>query len=289
MIMPTHSLSIRNQCRLLEVNRSSYYYCPKEAFADSQLINLISEIHNKYPFYGYRKIHWYLTAMESITINSKKVQRLMKEAGIKAIFPGPRTSIPGKDGTIYDYLLKNLVIDRSNQVWAIDITYIKLPVGTVYLFALIDWRSRFIVAHKLVNTMESWHAIEAIEYALEHYGVPEICNADQGSQFTGSLWIDKLNEYQIKISHDGVGRCIDNVRIERFWRTIKYEDIYIQSYDNIVVARAGISNFVKYYNFERPHQRLGYKTPSAIYFEKKSQDLDKGLTPRGQAASPQDI
>lgn len=263
--MPKHSLSIVKQCELLDINRSSFYYCPKEAFDDSQIINLISEINQRFPYYGYRKIHWHLTTIDLILINRKKVQRLMKIAGIKAIFPGPKTSIPGREASVFPYLLKDLEINRANQVWAVDITYIKLPVGMVYLFALIDWRSRFIVAHKLVNTMEAIHAIETIDTALV-FAIPEICNADQGSQFTGSLWIDKLNEYNIRISHDGVGRCIDNVRIERFWRTIKYEDIFIQSYATLVSARQGIKAFIEHYNYHRPHQALGYKTPSELYF-----------------------
>ena len=183
---------------------------------------------------------------------------------IKAIFPGPRTSTRSDEGMVFPYLLKDLVISRANQVWSVDITYIKLPVGTVYLFALIDWYSRFVVAHKLVTTMEACHGIEVMELSLMR-GVPEICNADQGAQFTGHLWINTLLEHDIKISHDGVGRCIDNVKIERFWRTIKYEDIFIQSYDTVSVARKGIELFIEYYNYDRPHQALGYKTPAQLY------------------------
>lgn len=258
-------MSIIKQCKLLDISRSSFYYCPKEAFDDSKIINLISEINQHFPYYGYRKIHWHLTTIDLILINRKKVQRLMNIAGIKAIFPGPKTSIPGREAIVFPYLLKGLEINRANQVWAVDITYIKLPVGMVYLFALIDWQSRFIVSHNLVNTMEAIHAIETIEAALV-LATPEICNADQGSQFTGSLWIDKLNEHNIKISHDGVDRCIDNIRIERFWRTIKYEDIFIQSYTSLVAARQGIKAFIEHYNYHRPHQALGYKTPSELYF-----------------------
>ena len=260
----SHQLSIRKQCELLEIHRSNIYYCPKEAFEDSRIMNLISEINGKYPCYGYRKIHWYLVTKENLVINKKKVQRLMQEMNIKAIFPGPKTSVANKEDTVFPYLLAGLIIDRPNQVWAVDITYIKLPMGMVYLFALIDWNSRFIVAHKLVNTMEAIHGVETLENGLIH-GVPEICNADQGSQFTGSLWITKLQENNIRISHDGVGRCIDNIRIERFWRTIKYEDIFIKSYNSLGEAKRGIKEFINYYNNERPHQSLGYKTPSEMY------------------------
>lgn len=264
MVKKDHPLSMRQQCKLLDLNRSRVYYCPKTAFEDSKVINLISEINQDFPCYGYRKIHWVLTKQHFLIINQKKVRKLMKLLGIKAIFPGPRTSIPGMNASVYPYLLKDLLIERINQVWAIDITYIKLPVGMVYLFALIDWKSRFIVAHKLTNTMEAAHAIDTLELALIH-GTAEICNADQGSQFTGGLWVNKLTELGIKISHDGVGRCIDNIRIERFWRTIKYEDIFIKSYDNLVAAKAGIAKFIEYYNYQRPHQNLGYSTPASIY------------------------
>jgi len=255
---------VRQQCKLLGIHRSALYYCPKEDFFDSQIMNRMSEINHKFPWYGYRKIHWYLCVVDGYKINKKKVQRLMGLMSIKAIFPGPRTSTASDEGVVFPYLLKGLLINRANQVWSVDITYIKLPVGTVYLFALIDWYSRFVVAHKLVTTMEASHGIEVMELALIH-GVPEICNADQGAQFTGRLWISKLQEHDIKISHDGIGRCIDNVKIERFWRTIKYEDIFIQSYDTVAEARKGIELFIEYYNYDRPHQALGYKTPSQLY------------------------
>lgn len=228
-------------------------------------MNCISEIHQKFPYYGYRKIHWCLMQKYGYELNRKKVQRLMQEMAIKAIYPGPKTSIPSSEGSVFPYLLKGLEIIRVNQVWGVDITYIKLPVGTVYLFALIDWYSRFIVSHKLVNTMEACHGVEIIEAAII-YGIPEICNADQGSQFTGILWISKLNEYSIKISHDGVGRCIDNIKIERFWRTIKYEDIFINAYETLVAAKEGIKKFIEHYNYHRPHQALGYQTPSQLFF-----------------------
>lgn len=265
LVKPDHSLAIVRQCELLDIHRSGFYYCPKENFEDTMLINLIREIHDQFPYYGYRKIHWYLVNNESININRKRVQRLMTLGNIRAIYPRPKTSVPSSDGTVFPYLLKGLVINRPNQVWSIDITYIRLPCGMVYLFALIDWHSRFIVAHKLTNTMEACHGVEVLTIA-SLLAIPEICNADQGSQFTGKEWIDKLIEYGIKISHDGIGRCIDNIRIERFWRTMKYEDVFLQSYDSLPKAKIGIKAFIEHYNYERPHQALGYKTPAAIYF-----------------------
>ena len=276
MISSENPLSIRAQCILLGLNRSGVYYCPMEAFEETQLMNQISEINQRYPCYGYRKVHWYLLTHYGYLINRKKVQRLMKQMGIKAIFPGPKTSIPSDSGKVFPYLLKGLDINKPNQVWAIDITYIKLPVGMVYLFAIIDWHSRFIVSHRLVNTMEASHGVEALQEAFKK-AFPEICNADQGSQFTGALWIETLTQNGVKVSHDGVGRCIDNVRIERFWRTIKYEDIFIQSYETLGEARIGIKAFIEYYIHERPHQALGYKTPAEIYYNGQTKTIDSSL------------
>jgi putative transposase len=265
MLDAGHFLSLRGQCALLSISRSHHYYCPKENALESELMNCIHEIHQRYPALGYRKIHWHLRVEDGYAINRKRVQRLMQKMGIQALYCKPRTSIPSREGSVFPYLLCGLAIVRPNQVWSIDITYIKLPVGTVYLFALIDWYSRYIVAHILVNTMEACHGITVLEMALCK-AVAEICNADQGSQFTCPLWISRLQEAGIKISHDGVGRCIDNVRIERFWRTIKYEDVFLRSYDNLVEARKGIGEFIEYYNHQRPHQALDYARPAEVYF-----------------------
>lgn len=271
MVDKSHALSVRKQCEILGISRSCQYYCPRENAADSEIMNRISEINHTFPCYGYRRIHWYLCNKDGYKINRKKVQRLMKMMGIRAIFPGPRTSIPGTD-SVFPYLLKGLAIERPNQVWAVDITYIKLPVGMVYLFAIIDWHSRFIVGHILVNTMEAGHGVTVLKASFIN-GLPEICNSDQGSQFTCPLWLELLVLHGIKVSHDGVGRCIDNVRIERFWRTVKYENIFLQSYNNMTDARRGIKEFVDYYNHDRPHQSLGYKTPGQIYAQGKSGGL----------------
>lgn len=266
MVTPKHALSIRAQCKLLEIHRSGIYYCPKESFQDMQLMNRIDELHRDFPYYGYRKIHWCLMK-EGYLINRKKVLKLMKEMGIKAIYPRPKTSTSSSDERVFPYLLKGLEIDKPNQVWSVDITYIRLPVGMVYLFALIDWYSRFVVSHRLVNTMEAYHGVEAIQEAFQ-YGYPKICNADQGSQFTGAQWIHVLQENTIQISHDGIGRCIDNIRIERFWRTIKYEDVFLQAYESLGQAKRGIQAFIQHYNHKRPHQALNYQTPSMLYFGK---------------------
>ena len=195
----------------------------------------------------------------------------MQEIGLRAIYPGPRTSLRNREDSVYPYLLRGLKITRPNHVWAVDITYIRLPTGMVYLFALIDWASRFIVGWTLANSMTANHGVETLQKSLI-YGIPEICNADQGSQFTGTEWIQILQELNIQISHDGVGRCIDNVRIERFWRTIKYEDIHLKQYQTLKEARIGIGNFINHYNYQRPHQALNYDRPADVYFAKEAPD-----------------
>jgi putative transposase len=231
-------------------------------------MNLIVDIHARRPAYGYRKITVVLKK-KGRSINTKKVRRLMKIMGICSMLPKPRTSIPNRESAVYPYLLKGLSIDRPNQVWGVDITYIRLPVGMVYLFALIDWKSRYIVGWHLGVTMEACHAIKALEDGLK-IASPEICNADQGAQFTSEPWVACLASHGINVSHTGVGRCIDNVRIERFWWTIKFEDIHLSSYETVEELRAGIAEFIKYYNEERPHQALKYETPHDVYFGQTS-------------------
>jgi putative transposase len=231
---------------------------------EDTLCNLISEIYQRFPYYGYRKITAVLRH-EGLVVNRKRIQRLMQFMGLQAIYAKPNLSKPDKANSVYPYLLNGLAILRPNQVWSVDITYIKLPVGMTYLFALIDWYSRFIVGWRLANSMTADHALAVLDDALV-LGKPEICNADQGSQFTGSDWVNALKDCDIQISHDGVGRCIDNVRIERFWRTIKYEDVHLQQYQNLGEARAGIGKFIQHYNYHRPHQALVYDRPADFYY-----------------------
>lgn len=254
------------QCELLSIDRSHLYYQAHAKKDDTELINKINEIYAERPSLGYRKIYIKLRE-EGFLINKKKVQRIMNFLNIKSIAPRPNTSKSSKGygHQTYPYLLKKLLIYKPNQVWAVDITYIKLPTGMVYLFALIDWYSRYIVGWTISNSMCAEHAITAFEKGLK-YGKPEICNMDQGSQFTGDVWICFLNTHTVAISHDGIGRCLDNVRIERFWRTIKYEDINIKHYENIIDLKKGVAEFIEYYNNERPHQALQYKYPADVYF-----------------------
>lgn len=265
MINEKEKISVSHQCALLDIDRSYLYYQPTIQFDDTEVINRILELYAERPAYGYRKI-CVLLREEGFLITKKKVHKLMKILNIRSMAPGPNTSEPSKDNHGHPYLLKALCICRPNQVWAVDITYIKLPTGMVYLFALIDWHSRCIVGWTLATTMCAEHAVAVLRKAIAQYGIPDICNMDQGSQFTGAEWITELKLYGIRMSHDGVGRYLDNIRIERFWRTIKYEDINIKHYQNVVDLRKGIAAFIEYYNNERPHQALQYKRPSGVYF-----------------------
>jgi putative transposase len=276
LISPKISLSIRCQCTLLGLARSTTYYSSKPP-DETEWMNLIADIHAKRPAYGYRKVAFILKEQGHM-INGKKVKRLMRQMGLRSLLPQPRTSIPNKESPVHPYLLKDLKITHVNQAWGIDITYIRLPVGMVYLFALIDWHSRYIVGWKLAVTMEAEHATAAFRDGLK-IGCPEICNADQGSQFTSGSWAVELTSHGVQISHTGVGRCIDNVRIERFWWTIKWEDIHLSSYETVNEARRGIAKFIKYYNEERPHQALKYKTPFEMYFGRKASMEDLSQKP----------
>jgi putative transposase len=281
LISPVVKLSKRRQCDLLGLPRSSMYYKPYEAPEETNWEKLISEIHAKWPQYGYRKMTVWLKN-NGYRINGKKVRRLMKKQGLRSILPSPRTSIPNREHPVYPYLFKDVKITHVNQAWGTDITYIHLPKGTVYLFCLIDWFSRYIVGWKLAVTMEAGHAVEAFEEGLKK-GNPEACNADQGSQYTGEKWVTCLIQHGVQISHTGVGRCIDNVYIERFWWTIKYEDIHLKSYETVEEVRRGIGNFITYYNEERPHQALKYKTPHEVYFGRSAQQPLRTPTERRAA------
>jgi len=267
LISPTSKLSIACQCSLLGLARSTLYYRPTPA-DETEWMNLIVEVHRRRPQYGYRKVTVALNN-EGYAINNKKVRRLMREMGIRSLLPKPRTSVTNKESPITPYLLKDLKVTHVNQVWSTDLTYIRLPVGMAYLFALIDFYSRYVVGWKLAVTMEAEHAVSAFQNGLQ-LGCPEICNADQGSQFTGEKWIEYLKHHGVQISHTGVGRCLDNVWIERFWWTLKYEDIHLSAYETACDTRTGIEKFVRYYNEERPHQALQYKTPFEVYFGRKA-------------------
>lgn len=261
-------LSLRRQCELLQVNRSTFYYKAAEIDPDDvDLLNEIREIWERYPFYGYRRITKELK-FKGHKINRKRVQRLMQLGGIQAIYPGPNTSRRNKLHAVHPYLLRDLKIVRPNQAWMIDITYLRMRGGFMYLVALIDVHSRYIVSWSLSNTMETRFCLDALKKGLM-YAQPEIINSDQGSQFTSEDWVDYLDERGIDISMTGKGRCIDNVYIERFWRSFKREKFYLNEYNTVKDLRYAIEEYVEFYNQRRWHQSLSYETPAEVYFKQE--------------------
>jgi putative transposase len=265
MIDRTHSLPVTRQCQLLNLNRSTVYYQPMGVSdEDLQLMRLIDEIHLKRPFYGSRRIRDDLQDL-GYPVNRKRVQRLMRKMGIMALYPKVNTSRPGKGHKIYPYLLRGLTIDRPNQVWATDLTYIPMAKGFVYVVAIMDWYSRKVLAWRVSNSMDADPCVEALEEAISRYGAPDIFNTDQGSQFTSDAFTGVLKEADIKISMDGKGRWVDNVFVERLWRSLKYEEVYLKAYDTVAEARLGIGNYFRFYNRERRHQSLDRQTPDQVY------------------------
>lgn len=265
MIDKENDLPVTRQCKLLDLNRSTIYYQRQEASeADLKLMRRIDEMHLKRPFYGSRRIRDWLQN-EGHDVNRKRVQRLMQQMGITAIYPKRRTSKPGKGHKIYPYLLRNLVIDRPNQVWATDLTYIPMAKGFVYLVAIMDWHSRKVLSWRLSNSMDSDFCVEALEEALSRHGRPEIFNTDQGAQFTSESFTGVLKKAGIDISMDGKGRWIDNIFVERLWRSVKYEEVYLKAYETVAEARAGIGTYLEFYNSERRHQGMNRQTPDQVY------------------------
>lgn len=268
--MNHQKLSIRHQCTLLRINRSTLYYEATGAAEDTRLANEIHELWMELPFYGYRRVTAELRR-RGYKINEKRVLRLMREMGVQALYPRPRTTIRALKAPVYPYLLKGLAINRPNQVWATDITYIKMPVGFAYLVALIDVHSRYVVAWRLSNTMDSHFCLEMLDEALS-YASPEILNTDQGSQFTSSDWVERVKGAGILVSMDGKGRWVDNIIIERFWRTLKHEHVLLHSFEDLRQARRSIGDFIDLYNHRRLHQSLGYQTPAEVYDLAASRD-----------------
>lgn len=275
MIDKSHSeLSVRSQSQLLLLNRSSLYLKPKRENNDLELCNLIAEIYSNYPIYGYRRIRAMLRR-QGLEINHKRVQRLMKEMNIRAIYPGPNTSKKALNALIYPYLLRNIVIDKPHKVWQIDITYLRTNNGFVYLVAMIDVYSRMVIGWRLSNNLSTESCLLALNDAIISYDTPEIINSDQGSQFTSDDWIKTLRYHNIQISMTGKGRCNDNANIERLWRSFKYEGSYLYKWQTVQELKTNIPKWLHWYNFERPHQALKYKTPMEKYseFMDKSSDL----------------
>jgi putative transposase len=254
------------QCKLLGISRSAFYYEPKNGQEEQDIrdLQLILEVYRKIPFYGYRKISKQLLP-DYPELTRKRVRRIMKRFGIRAIYARRNLSKARKEHKKYPYLLRNKIIRYPNQVWASDITYCKLPGGHVYLVVILDLFSRKVLSWRLSNSLDAAFCVEALQEALEKYGTPAIFNTDQGSQFTSDEFTDVLKKHHIEISMDGKGRALDNIYVERLWRTLKYEDIYLKSYESVIELREGIDRYFEFYNKERFHQSHGYLTPEVMY------------------------
>ena len=265
MIQVTPTISMRRQCELLQVCRSSVYYEPAATNPEQlALMRRIDELHLKHPFYGSRKLARCLKS-EGNEVNRKQVQRLMRLWGIEGIAPNADTSRPAPEHATYPYLLRNVKVCRVNQVWSTDVTYIPMAHGFVYLVAIMDWYSRRVLSWRVSNTLDTAFCVEALEEALSSFGKPEIFNTDQGAQFTSAAFTSVLHSHGVKISMDGKGRYIDNIFVERLWRSVKYEEVYLHAYESVSEARAGLARYFAFYNQERPHQALGYQTPDAFH------------------------
>jgi putative transposase len=265
LIEPDHpQLSIVRQCELLDLARSSYYYEPVPiSEEDLLLMRLLDEQYTRTPFYGLRKLVVFL-AEQGYAVDRKRVRRLMQLMGLETIYPKPHLSLPGEQSIRYPYLLRGMSIDRIDQVWSCDITYIRLARGSVFLMAILDWFSRFVLAWELSITLDTRFCLEALERALQA-AQPEIFNTDQGVQFTSHEWTARLRQAGIRISWDGRGRALDNIFVERLWRSVKYEEVYLKDYQTVSEARNELANYFQFYNYERYHQSLDYKTPFEVY------------------------
>jgi putative transposase len=255
---------VRRQCELLGLNRSSLYYEPAGETAENlRLMRLLDEQYTACPFYGSRRLTAWLV-QQGEAVNRKRVQRLLRLMGLEAIYPKPRLSVAGRGHRVYPYLLRGVRIERPDQVWSTDITYVPLPSGFMYLAAILDWYSRYVITWRLSNTLEGSFCLEMLDEALSR-GRPEVFNTDQGVQFTAQAWTDRLEAAGVAVSMDGRGRCLDNVFVERLWRTVKYEDIYLRGYEGVPALHQGLGQYFPFYNEERLHQALDYRTPGAVY------------------------
>jgi putative transposase len=249
---------------LLGLNRSSLYYEPAPETAENlRLMRLLDEQYTACPFYGSRRMTAWLQG-QGEDVNRKRVQRLMRLMGLEAIYPKPRLSAAAPGHRIYPYLLRGVRIERPNQVWSADITYVPLPAGLMFLAATIDWHSRYVLAWRLSNTLDGSFCLDMLEEALSR-GRPEVFNTDQGVQFTAQAWTSRLERAGVAVSMDGRRRWLDNVFVERLWRTVKYEDVYLRGYEAVPALAAGLGRYFPFYNEERPHQALDYRTPAAVY------------------------
>ena len=260
-------ISIRRQCQLIGLNRASFYMRPAgETTLNLHLMRLIDEQYLGTPFYGYPRMTVYLRRA-GYPVNRKRVARLMQKMGLQALFPRPRTTVPAPGHKIFPYLLRGMAITHPDQVWSTDITYVPMATGFMYLVAIIDWYSRYVLTWRLSNTLDGAFCLAALDHALETRQ-PEIFNTDQGAQFTAQAFTERLQVANVRISMDGRGRALDNIFIERLWRSVKYEDIYLKHYDSVAALFTGLADYFQFYNQERPHQSLGYHTPAEVYAQR---------------------
>ena len=267
MIDRGHKLPISRQVKALGISRGTAYYQPKPVSPrDQVLMNRIDRLHLELPFAGARMLRD-LLRQEGLKVGRKHVSTLMKRMGIEALYRKPKTTKRHPAHKVYPYLLRNLPVTRANQVWAMDISYIPMARGFVYLVAVLDWYSRRVLSWKVSTTMDVHFCLEAVEEAIANYGTPEIMNTDQGSQFTGQAFTGLLKENNIRISMDGKGAWRDNVFVERLWRSVKYEEVYLHAYDSVSSTRAGLDRYFRFYNTRRPHSSLDRQTPDQVYFE----------------------
>jgi putative transposase len=265
LVEPGHpELSVRRQCALLGLGRSSLYYQPAaETEENLRLMRLIDQEYTAHPFLGSRRLTKWL-AEQGEAVNRKRVQRLLRLMGLEAVYPKPRLSVPGAGHRVYPYLLRGVEVRRPDQVWSADITYIPMSRGFMYLAATIDWYSRYVVAWRLSNTLDGSFCLGMLEEALGR-GRPEVFNTDQGVQFTAQAWAGRLEAAGVRVSMDGKGRCLDNVFVERLWRSVKYEDVYLWCYETVPELERGLGRYFRYYNEGRLHQGLGYRRPAEVY------------------------
>ena len=268
MMVDAHdpTLGSRRQCQVLDRNRAAVYRPPaSESALNRALMRLRDREYTDAPFYGYRRMTARLNNAYGYAVNPKRVARLMQTMGLQAVYPRPRTSLSDAQHRKYPYLLRGLTIERPNQVWAADITYVPLPQGFMYLVAVLDWFSRFVLAWQVSNTLDGAFCLAALRRAPQA-GQPDIFNTDQGVQFTAQAFVSELEAARSRVSMDGRGRFVDNIFVERLWRTVKYEDIYLNGYASVPALAAGLDDYFQLYNYQRPHQSLGYRTPADVHF-----------------------
>jgi len=267
-------IPVYRQCELLGLSRAAYYYKPRDkSVLNGTLMSLLDEQYTKTPFYGVPKMTEWLCTRKGYKVNRKRIRRLMRLMGLEAVFPKPWLSKPAKDHKKYPYLLKGIKIDHADHVWSTDITYVRLKQGFIYLVAIIDWHSRYVLSWEISTTLDKEFCISALEKALT-LSRPEIFNSDQGSQFTSTEFTGVLEKLKIAISMDGRGRALDNIFVERLWRSVKYEEVYLKGYETVREAKESLARYFHFYNTERLHESLGYRTPQEVYFEE--QRLKKG-------------